>query len=361
MGRKAPPILGKEVTYHWLDKNPHQRKIKGIKKETKSLKQRKSDLKLEITRVKHDTEVPISDEQREETIHQLKKERDDLSKGIRKNKKKIQKHKGKIKQIDDRVEYGYQVDDMVNNAGLFRSMDDRYIRNGLFRQSVRDIGLMLNHLHPDWRKITSMVENVIGNLSMCICDPTVDMQNMSILFSNYILKLKPILEKIRPSMVVLYAKWLMLNRLNDANIIYDYDTILHSTKFADEYRRKIEGKPSFDHFVEFSKLQNNYMTPVQRYMYNQTQRIIRVMEENGMITCDSNKIKQRFRNGLRNLGVTSSQVGEIVHYAYDNALDKAQKYYAEKDPNMDPMFGYIRDISNFSPSYAGERYAMARL
>lgn len=301
----------------------------------------------------------MPEEKRHEEIKQLSKQKKSLKKQIHRHNRKIKKSKEKIHQIGERKDLGYEIDMMVNNDGLFRTNDIRYIQNGLLQQSIQSIGMMLNHAKPNYRKIASMTESVIGHLSLCNCDYMSIDGKMIELLSNYILEHKKILECINPIAVVLYAKFLILSQLDDVSIVFNCDQILHCQKFSNAYRRISEGKYAFDQYVEFSKFQNRFMTQEQRWIFSQYQKIIRVMEDQGMVTCESGKMKQKTRNFIRDMGIHRDQIGELLHYSYDKALDAAHRYYEEKDPNLEPLFGYIRDISNFSPSYAGERYAMA--
>lgn len=350
-------LLDDHVGLDFLDKKKYKSKIKKQKSKKQQLVKEKDKIREQIMNTK--TSMGPQ-ESIDEKLKLLKKSKKKLNKKIKKRKQKAKDLKRQLQQFDERYDISYEVEQIVNSDGLFRTPDTRYIDNGLFERSIHTVGMMLNHAQPNYRKIGAVVESIIGNLSLCMCEPqTIDYKLVEI-FTNYVLAHKPILDVIDPFAVVLYNKFLILSHLSGYSIVYECDRITKSTKFSTAYRRYCEGKYAFDQFVDFSKFQRRYMTQEQQILFSQYQRVIRVLEDMGYVDCKSGKFKQRVRNGMRDLGIKRSQIGEMIHYTYDKSLDAARQYYASKDPRLNGMFDYLQHITQFTPEYAGERYAMSR-
>lgn len=350
-------FLDGPINTDFLDKKKVKQQLKDRKKRRQQLH---DDLdqynrRMVLTRESHGSPEAINSE-----IDLLKKGKKKIKKKLEKNKKKSKKIKRELKGFDQRFSVSSQIQQIVNVDGLFRTEDIRYVTNGYLDISIHAVGKMLNFRTPNYRKITDLVENIIGNLSLCYVDDRVVDYKMIEILTNYILRHKPILDLIDPFAVVLLNKFLMLSRLSGSSIVYDCDNIARTNKFSNCYCRYIEGKYAFDQFIDFAKFQQKFMTSEQMIIFSQYQRIIRVLEDGDYIDCKSNKVKQRFRNGLRDIGIRRQQVGQLAHYAYDRTMDAAREYYSGKDKRFDPLFEHLRAISQFTPDYAGEAYAMSR-
>lgn len=292
-------------------------------------------------------------------MKQLKKSKKVLEKQIKKEHKKRKKLKLNLKGFEDRYDISDEVAQIVNIDGLFRSPDCRFIENRQLDQAIYYVGMMLNHSKPNYRKIVSLVETIIGKISMCMIDDIGTAIYLIQVLTDIILQHKRILDLISPIAIVVYSKFLLLSGVDGSNIVYDCDRIGKTNKFVNCYKKYCEGKYAFDQFVDFSKFQRRFMSPDQQLLFSQYQRVIRVMEDMGMIDCKSGKLKQKARNTIRNLGIRRDQIGKIIHYGYDKSLDAAQQYYSNRDKKMEPVFETARALSRFSPDYAGEMYAMS--
>lgn len=349
-------LLDDHVGLDYLDKKKVKSKLKKEKKKASLLKDERDEIRKKMNVTK--TSPAYNSDLAKIELKQLSKDKKSLEKKIKKKKKKAKQLKKEIDQFDNRYDISDAVAEIVNIEGLFRTPDNRFLNNHILDQGVTMIGRMLNHGSPNYRKITTMVESIIGNLSMCTYDPLIHDSYIIQTFTNYILRHKPILESINPLAVIVYNKFLMLSNLDASNIVYDCDRVVKTNKFSREYQKYCEGRYAFDQFVDFAKFQKRYMNPEQQHIFVQYQRIIRVMEDMGIIECQSGKIKQRIRNGLRDVGLKRNQIGQLIHYTYDKSLDAAQDYYAKKGSKAAGMIDFAHSISRFSPDYAGELYAM---
>lgn len=358
--KKSDPLedlFTEQIQLDFLSKDKSKSKLKKHKSKIKDYKVDLSDIERKITRMKSShTMDPIIVE---EELRSLKKEKKSTQKRIKQGKKKIKNIKREIEGYDDRFDTAEYVANIVNVDGLFRCPINNFVENKVLDQSITAVGRMMNYPHPNWRKITAVVESIIGNLSMCMVDAT-DYVTIPIeVLTNYILRHKQILDHINPTAIALLNKFLIVSNFGSGSIIYDCDNRAKTTKFQTYYRKYCEGTHAFDQYVDFAKFQRRYMSPEQLYIFTQYQRIIRVMEDRGMIDCKSGKLKQRVRNTIRDLGLKRDQIGQLIHYGYDKSLDAARQYYADKNKSISDAISFARDISNFSPDYAGERYAMA--
>lgn len=350
-------LFNETIQIDYLNKDKSKDKLRKHKSKIRDAKCDLSDIDRKIMRTKssHTMDPSIV----EEELRTLKSERKSAQKKIKRGKKKIKNIKREIDRYNDRFDIADYVGNIVNLDGLFRCPINNFVENKVLDQSITAIGRMLNYPHPNWRKITSIVESTIGNLSMCMFDAT-DYVTIPIeVLTNYILRHKQILDNINPIAIVLLNKFLILSNFGTGSIIYDCDRRGKTTKFQTYYRKYCEGTHAFDQYVDFAKFQRRYMSPEQLHIFTQYQRIIRVMEDRGMIDCKSGKLKQRVRNTIRDLGLKRDQIGQLIHYGYDKSLDAARQYYADKNKSISDAISFARDISNFSPDYAGERYAMA--
>jgi hypothetical protein len=348
-------LLDEPIQLDFLDKKKFRKKIKNRKKNIHGLNDERDDLRRKIAMAKNS---PRSQDIIDAEVKILKKSKRKLDKDIKKQKNKMKKTKKKLRGFGERYDISSHVQQIVNVDGMFRTEDVRFITNGCFDTCVATVGKMLNFQKPNYRKIASLVETIIGNLSLCYVDArSIDYKTIEIL-SEYILRHKPILDVINPFAVVVYNKFLLLARIGSASIIYDCDNITKSNKFSNSYKRYIEGKYAFDQFVDIAHFQQRYMTSEQMVIFSQYQRIIRVLEDGDYIDCKSNKLKQRIRNGLRDAGIRKQQIGQLVHYAYDRSMDAARDYYEKKDKRYGQLFDYLGSASKFSPDYAGDLYAM---
>ena len=352
---RARTLLTEQVGSDYLDKKARKRELSRIKQKKKKLTKQRDELDRQISMTKNS---PRPQQMVADELAILERNRKKLTKKIKKQKKKAKNTKRDLSEFDTRYSISADVEQIVNVDGLFRTPDTRYIDNGLLDLSIHGIGRMLNHANPNFRKIGSIVESIIGNLSLCICDSTMIDHKMIELLNQYIFTQKPVLDVLDPIAIVIYNKFLILSHLNNDAIVYECDRIGKTNKFSTAYRRYCEGKYPFDQFVDFAKFQNRYMSQEQQILFIQYQRVIRAMEDRGMVDCQSGKLKQRIRNGLRDIGIRKNQIGGLIHYTYDKSLDAARKYYSEKDERLAPVFDYISAISRFSPDYAAEMYAM---
>ena len=353
---RTKSLLDDHVNLDYLNKKKVKSKLKKEKKKASILKDEKNEIERKMNIAK--SSPTMNHDFARAEIKQLSKDKKSLEKKIKKQKKKTKQLKKEIDQFDNRYDISDVVAEIVNVDGLFRTPDNRYLDNHLLDQGLAMVGKMLNHGYPNYRKIATMVENIIGNLSMCTFDPIDHDIYLIQTLNDYILKHKPLLDVISPIHIVLYNKFLMLSNLGAGNIVYECDRSVKTNKFSREYRKYCEGRYAFDQFVDFAKCQRKYMNPQQQVLFVQYQRIIRVMEDMGMIECQSGKVKQRVRNGLRNVGLKRNQIGQLIHYTYDKSMDAARDYYAKKESNVAKVVDFAHDISRFSPDYAGELYAM---
>lgn len=354
---RTESLLDDHVTLDYLNKNKSKSKLKKLKKKTSLLKDEKKEIDRKIKRTK--SSPAINQDLANTEIEKLTKDKKMLKKKIKKGKKKKKQLQREIDQFDDRFDISGMIGDIVNVEGLFRTTDNRYLDNHIFDHSMYLIGKMMNQSSPNYRKISTMIEGVIGNLSMCTYDPMVHDTYLIQILTKYILKHKPILDTIKPMAIVLYNKFLMLSNLDGSNIVYDCDRIVKTNRFSREYQKYCEGRYPFDQFVDFAKFQRKYMNSNQQLLFSQYQKVVRVMEDIGMIDCQSGKIKQRVRNGLRDFGIKRNQIGQLVHYTYDKSMDAARDYYAKKGSSAAKAIDFAHDLSRFSPDYAGELYAMS--
>lgn len=351
-------LLDETITSDYLDQGRERGKLKKHKKKRKLLIKEKDRIDHQISMLKSSETF---DESTETDISLLKKRKKGIVRDIKKTKKKARDIRRSMSQYDDRLVLAREVEAMVNVDGLFRTRDIRYLTNNHFKRGLYLVGSMMNHRKPNFRTITSMIECIIGNLSLCNCGSEVINHIDIEILCKYLLRNKRILGMIDPIAVVVLNKWLILSGLNDHAIVYECDRLAKTTRFSTLYKKLCEGKFSFDQFVDFSKFQRRYMTAEQQIIFEQYQRIVRVMEDMGMAYCKSGKIKQRIRNGLRDLGIRKNQVGQIIHYTYDKTLDAARNYYAQRgNDGMATLTDYARGLTNFTPEFAGEQYAMSR-
>lgn len=351
-------LLDDTVTLDYLDKNKFKNRLKKTKKKTSLLKAEKKEIDKQIRYTQ--SSPAINQDIANNQIYDLKKQKKSLTKKIKKGKKKSKQLKKEIDMFNDRFDISDVVAEIVNVEGLFRTMDNRYVENNVMDHGIAMIGKMLNHANPNYRKISSMIETVIGKLSMCTLDPTMHEIYSIQTLTRYILRHKPILDTINPMAIIIYNKFLLLSNLDGSNIVYDCDRIVKTNKFSRAYQKYCEGRYPFDQFVDFAKFQRKYMTSSQQLMFSQYQKVIRVMEDMGMIDCQSGKIKQRMRNGLRDLGIKRNQIGQLIHYTYDKSMDAAREYYSSKgNTQAANAIGFAHNVSRFSPDYAGELYAMS--
>lgn len=354
---RTKSLLDEHINLDYLNKQKVVSKLKKKKKKTSLLKDEKNEIVRKMNNLKNSPAV--NQDIAKSEIQQLSKDKKSLEKKIKKRKKKAKQLKKEISQFDDRYDISDVVAEIVNVEGLFRTPDNRFLENHLLDNGLYLIGKMLNHAVPNYRKITAMIETIIGNISMCTYDPMVHNSYLIQTLTDHILKHKPILDSINPMAIILYNKFLMLSGLDGVNIVYECDRIVKTNKFSKEHRKYCEGRYAFDQFVDFAKYQRKYMNPSQQLLFSQYQKIIRVMEDMGLIDCQSGKIKQRIRNGLRDVGLKRNQIGQLIHYTYDKSLDAARDYYAKKGSSAAKVVDFAHDISRFSPDYAGELYAMS--